>query len=73
MTGDARYLTVRIVARRLGCCEESVRRYIRSGKLLAQRVPQGRRGGNYLIPEVALRRFLATSCDTQPPETPHVA
>ncbi len=67
---EQEYLTVRIAAKRLKCCEESVRRYIRSGKLLARRTRYGQRGGNWLIPAVALRQFLATSCDSQQEDPP---
>ncbi len=52
---------VAIAAKRLRKCPETIRRYIRSGQLRAERGPGGSRRGNYLIPESALLEFLATS------------
>lgn len=61
-----RLLEVAHVAKRLRCHPETVRRYIRRGLLRHQRRGHiyTRRGGNYLIPESALREFLATSGNT---------
>lgn len=58
-----RLLEVNVVARRLKKCPETVRRYIRDGRLKATRAPLGNdsRGGNYLVPESAVDAFLATS------------
>lgn len=58
-----RLLELAVVAKRLKRCPETVRRYIRSGRLRATRPPRsfGSRGGNYLIPESAVVEFLATS------------
>lgn len=67
MTVD-RWLGVSQVAKRLDRCPETVRRMIRSGHLHASRLPgNGRRGGNYMIAESVLEKFLAdlaTSGDT---------
>ena len=54
-------LEVAVVAKRLRKCPETVRRYIRSGRLRAARAPGETRGGNYLVPESAVSEFLATS------------
>lgn len=62
-----RLLQVSQVAKRLKRCPETIRRYIRQGRLLAHRTPGGTRSGNYLIAESAIRQFLATSCDTDSP------
>ncbi len=63
---------VAIAAKRLKKCPATIRRYIRAGHLRAVRAPAGpssTRGGNYLIPESALREFLVTSRNIliQPP------
>lgn len=55
---------VAIAAKRLKKCPATIRRYIRSGHLRAVRaspIGSSSRGGNYLIPESALREFLVTS------------
>lgn len=56
-----RLLEVSHVAQRLKKCPETIRRYIRRGQLIAVRLPGQGRGGNYLIPESALRAFLLTT------------
>lgn len=58
-----RLLEVVHVAKRLRCHPETVRRHIRAGHLKAVRrgSSSAGRGGNYLIPESAVREFLATS------------
>lgn len=61
-------LDVRTVARRLSRCEETIRRYIRRGILVAIRAPSPSRGGNFLIPESSVLHFLATSSH---PKAPH--
>jgi hypothetical protein len=59
-----RLLDVQQAARRLKRCPETIRRYIRRGILKAGRPPiPGAKGGNYLIAETELARFLATSRD----------
>jgi predicted site-specific integrase-resolvase len=68
-----RLLDVGMVAQQLDRCSETVRRYIRAGYLRAWRAPGDHsRGGNYLIPESAVREFLATSYDISPRHAPHV-
>lgn len=66
MTDDL--LEIAIVAKRLKRCPETVRRYIRSGRLVATRAPLGgdSRGGNYLVRESSLDRFLATRDNISP-------
>lgn len=56
-------LEVAVVAKRLKRCPETVRRYIREGRLAAVRAELGddSRGGNFLVPESALVAFLTTS------------
>lgn len=59
-----RLLEVAHVAKRLRCHPETVRRHIRAGRLKAVRRGTFRgRGGNYLVPESAVRQFLAASCN----------
>lgn len=58
-----RLLPLSAVAKRLKKCPETVRRYIRRGLLIADRLPGGTRQGNYLISESSLEKFLATSRD----------
>ncbi len=57
-------MVVSIAASRLKKCPETIRRYIRSGRLRAERPPGDKRLGNYLIRESAIANFLATSCDS---------
>jgi excisionase family DNA binding protein len=53
-------MTVRDVARRLGVHPETVRRWIRDGKLEAIQLPSGRWGvAEYRITEEALTKFLS--------------
>lgn len=54
-------MQVSTAAKRLKLCQETIRRYIRTGKLRAVRTPGSKRLGNYLIPESALQEFLATA------------
>lgn len=63
-----RLLEIAAVAKRLKRCPETVRRYIRAGLLRATRPPNldGSRGGNYLIPESAVREFLTTLTNITP-------
>lgn len=60
MTED-RYMEVAAVAKRLKKCHETIRRYIKSGKLRAVRVAFGGRGSNWLIPESAVTEILTSS------------
>ena len=62
MTPD-KLLSVNAVAKRLQRTPETIRRYIRLGRLLAVRPPGDKRGGNYLIPESSLAKFVSVSCD----------
>ena len=56
---DERMFEVAAAAKRLKKCPETIRRYIRKGRLRAVRADVGDgRGGNYLIPESALDGFL---------------
>ena len=56
---DERLFEVSVAAIRLKRCPETIRRYIRAGRLRAIRTPGGAvRGGNYLIPETAIEEFL---------------
>lgn len=55
-------LEVAVVAKRLKRCPETIRRYIRAGRLKATRpASKGVRGDSYLIPEASVRAFLATT------------
>jgi excisionase family DNA binding protein len=56
-------LSVNTVAKRLQRTPDTIRRYIRLGRLLAERPPGDKRAGNYLIPESALVKFLQSSSD----------
>lgn len=62
---DERYLEVAAAAKRVKKCQETIRRYIRAGRLRAIRADfgAGTRGGNWLIPESALDDLVATSCN----------
>lgn len=59
MAGDDRLLTVNEVADRLRVHVESVRRWIRQGKMSGSMMG-GDRGG-YRIPESEIERFLAAT------------
>lgn len=63
MTGAARrrggrvqLLEVAHVAHRLSCCQETVRRYIRTGRLRAVRLHTGK----LRVPETAVDEYLAS-------------
>lgn len=56
-----RLFGVVVVAKRLKRCPTTIRRYIRTGRLLAIRGPGTTRGGNYRIPESSILDFLGTS------------
>ncbi len=69
-----RLIEVAVVAVRLRKCQETIRRYIRSGHLKATRLPGHTRAGSYLITESAIADFLAmqhchTSADITPRKT----
>lgn len=52
MTSDRR-LHLRVVAQRFGVTVNTVRKWIRSGKLAAERTP----GGHWRVPESALAHY----------------
>ena len=60
---DERLLTVREVAEHLQATEESVRRWLREGRLRGVR-PGGTRLG-WRVPESALRRFVGGGAQTE--------
>jgi excisionase family DNA binding protein len=62
---EQRLLTVREVAERIRSSPETVRRWLRQGKLRGFR-PGGTKLG-YRVPEAELDRFLAESDQLQPP------
>ncbi len=61
---EQRLLTVREVAERIRSSPETVRRWLRQGKLRGIR-PGGTKLG-YRVPESELQRFLASLSDDQP-------
>jgi predicted site-specific integrase-resolvase len=70
---EERYFEISALAKRLKKCPETLRRYIRAGKLRAVRAAPGigTRGGNWLIPESALTEFLSPpsrNISQHPPE-----
>lgn len=58
---DDPLLEVSVVAKRLKRAPETIRRYIRSGRLRATRPSAGRIGGHYLIAESAVAAFLSAT------------
>jgi excisionase family DNA binding protein len=66
---DQRLLTVREVAERLRSSPETVRRWLRQGKLHGFR-PGGTKLG-YRVPEDELQRFLRGAGDTRTPTAEH--
>jgi len=55
---DERFFKVWQAAKRLQCCQETIRRHIKPGRLRAVRMPSPIAGGHYRIPESALDEFL---------------
>ncbi|MGE0451727.1 MAG: helix-turn-helix domain-containing protein [Vicinamibacterales bacterium] len=51
-----RLLTVAIAAQRLSVCGETIRRWIRAGRLEARRLPSG----HYKVPERVIENILTT-------------
>jgi excisionase family DNA binding protein len=54
---DIRHLTVEQVAERLALSEETVRRWLRSGKLKGVRI--GERRSGWRVPETEVQRILS--------------
>jgi predicted site-specific integrase-resolvase len=61
MSPDDPLLEVAVVAKRLKKCPHTIRRYIKQGRLQAERQEGATRGVPWLVPESAIRSFLRSS------------
>ncbi len=51
------YVSVRTAAKRLSVCEETIRRYVKAGKIAGRRNP----GGHFRISAAAIENILTTN------------